>query len=119
MEQIRAEDTYVVLAVADTAGNTKALYTLNGTRHGTILPIFRIGGELDRFQSYAQQTLKEEFRIESILIVANNLNQIRVTLEERELLPSGQSRVALEGTDFFDEVIAELLSDTLWDESDS
>jgi len=118
--EVNSGDIYIVLNVSDLAGNVMALYTLNGTHYGRILPIFRSGqGELEQFREYAAASLKPGYKIETTAMLANNLDQVHDTLEQQNLLPAGESRVAVEGTAFFDEVIAQLITDTLWQDEPS
>jgi hypothetical protein len=111
---IEIERLFTVLLVSASDRNYEVLYSLSGTHYGRVIPIFRVAGELESFKAYAQTSLSPNYEIKTMLIVADDLNQIYAELTKRNLIPSGASRVALEGTDFFDEVIAELITGTIW-----
>jgi hypothetical protein len=106
-------ETYIVVGVGGGDSEIRALYTLTGTHYGVLLLVFRsFDGEVRRFQAYVQQTLKPGYHANTILIVAKGIEEALAALQERGLVPSGP-RVAVEETPFFDEVIAELLADTI------
>ena len=112
--EIAPDNKFIVLLIADSAGAVKTLHTINGTHYGRLLPVFREGGELSSFKAWALHGLRPGYEIRTLLILAEDIDKVRVTLAARNLLPAGETRVALEGTDFFDEVIAQMLTDTLW-----
>lgn len=109
-------EQFVIITVSPVDGGSETLYTMIGTHYGRLLLVFRPNGEFESFAQYARQTLKPEFKIETVLVIANDVNHLYDELERRKLLPFGPSRVAVEGTDFFDEVMAQLITDTLWAE---
>jgi hypothetical protein len=115
---IEADKLFFVLIVSAVHDEFEEIYTLEGTHYGRLLPIFRLNGELENFKRYAQQNIKSEYKIKTFIIVAESLEQVHRELEMRNLVPSGPSRVAVEGTSFFDEVFAQLMTDTLWGDSD-
>jgi hypothetical protein len=105
---------FIVVTVSPTSGSPETIYTLSGTHYGRLLLVFKGDGELETFAEYARQTVKPGFVIKKVLIIANDLDQFHAEVQKRKLLPSGPSRVAVEGTPFFDEVIAQLMADTIW-----
>jgi hypothetical protein len=105
---------YFVLLVSAVHHDFQVLYALSGTRYGQVIPIFRVRGERESFKVYVEKSLKADYTIRTMMIVADNLDQVYSELTRRELIPGGQSRVAMEGTDFFDEVFAELMTGTIW-----
>ena len=116
MKRDQAAVAYTLLQVFDAEDRSVALYTLGKTHYGQLLFIFKPpGGELESFKLYAQQSLKPGYTIKTLVVVAETLDQVHQALEEHNLVPGGESRVAVEGTDFFDECIAQLLTDTIWE----
>jgi hypothetical protein len=107
---------YTVLGIACVGeSKVRALFTLEETHYGRLLLVFtNTKGELKRYLAYAQATLKANYEIKTIAVVADNLDQVHSALERERLLPGGDTRVAVEGSELFDQVVAELLSDTLW-----
>lgn len=112
--EVNSEELFVVHVVSSIERNVEVLYTLNNTHYGKLILVFRVGPEFDNFKAWAQKTVLAGCEVKTLVVLANDIEQVRATLLERNLLPSGLSRVAVEGTDFFDQVFAELIADTLW-----
>jgi hypothetical protein len=107
---------FTVLQVFDAKDRGVALYTLSKTHYGQLLFIFRQpSDELENFKQYAQRSLKLKYTIKTLVVVAETIDQVHHALQEHNLLPSGESRVVVEGTVFFDECIAQLMTDTIWE----
>jgi hypothetical protein len=110
---------FTVVTVSSISGSPETVYTLSGTHYGRLLLVCTGEGEIETFAEYARQTLKPGFEIKTVSIIARDLDQFRAEVKKRRLFPSGPSRVAVEGTAFFDEVIAQLMADTIWAEDTS
>jgi hypothetical protein len=110
---VSVDKLFCVLVVSAVDRDYEVLYTLDETHHGRVILIFRISGELESFKNYAQSAVRADYEIKT-MIIADDLDQVRAELTSRELIPSGPSRIALECTDFFDEVLAELMTGTIW-----
>lgn len=111
------QDAYIVTHISDGDGHVLALYTIDGTRYGRLLLVFRHPeGELSRFKKYAASTLKPGYAIGTTTVVADSLDQVQAALQREGLVPEGQTQVAVEGTTFFDEVVAQLITGTIWAE---
>ena len=110
-----AGNQFSVLVVTAIDHSFEVLYTVEGTHYGRVLFVFQVSGsELAKFRDYAQRTLTCGYEIKILLVMAENLERVHVELDKLNLLPAGQSRVAVEGTSFFDEVIAQLITGTIW-----
>ncbi len=113
-KEIPVQDIYCAVVVSATDHDFEELYTLDNTHYGRLLLIFRIGDGLETFREYAQQGLKPGYQAKTMMVIAHTLEDVRAEFDKRGLLPGGPSRVAVEGTPFFDEVLAQLVTDTLW-----
>jgi len=114
-DDVSGRRMYGLLQVVDVNKQPIALYTLDNTKHGRLLFIFRPPSrELDNFRAWAQRSLKAGYSIETMVVVADNLEQVHSKLQESNLLPEGSNCVSVEGTPFFNQVIRELIDNTIW-----
>jgi hypothetical protein len=107
---------FAVLQILDEKNRSLGVCRLADTRYGQLLFIFvPPSDELESFKLFVEQSLKPGQRTETLLVAAENLEGVRDNLTVRHLLPSGPSRIAVEGSIFFDECFAELICGTIWE----
>ena len=107
---------FAALQILDEKNRSLGVCRLADTRHGQLLFIFvSPSDELQSFQLYVDQSLMPGQRTEMLLVAAENLDDVRDNLTVRNLLPNGPTRIAVEGSIFFDECFAELICGTIWD----
>lgn len=109
-------NAYFVLYAAQREQDVRVALTLEGTRYGRLLLIFvnPWGDEFKVFKANAEASLKPGYTIEETVVQANTPEQVLAALEREGVLPQGELSAAVEGTPFFDQVIEQLHSDTLW-----
>ncbi len=108
--------TFAMLQILDEKNRSLGVCRLADTRYGQLLFIFvPPSDELETFKLYVDQSLKPGQRTETLLVDAENLDDVRDHLTARDLLPRGPSRIALEGSILFDECFAELICGTIWE----
>lgn len=105
---------FLVPYIADRDGTAQVAYTMQ-TRHGQLLLAFvSQEQEFHPFTRFATETLKPEYTIRTMGLIAPDVEEVARLLDEDDLLPSTPTRIVLEGTPFFDQVIQELEDDTIW-----
>jgi len=107
---------FAALQILDEKNRSLGVCRLADTRHGQLLFIFvSPSDELQSFKLYVDQSLMPGQRTETLSVAAENLDEVRSHLVVRHLLPSGATRIAVEGSIFFDECFAEFICGTIWD----
>jgi hypothetical protein len=105
---------YLVLVITEEQNPLSTVFTLEETHYGRVLPVLLSREMLEDFQSFATSRLKTGQGIYNLGILAETFDQAELALRESDLLPLGTTLIAIEGTEFFDEIFAQLITNTLW-----
>jgi hypothetical protein len=105
---------FIALYIVDAQERAQVAYTLQ-TRHGQLLLLFVSDDrELPNFARFAADTLKPGYSIRTTVVLASNVKEAGDALVREGLIPSTPTALVLEGTPFFEQVIQELVDDTIW-----
>jgi hypothetical protein len=106
--------TFIALYIVDAQEQAQIAYTLQ-TRHGQLLLLFVSNdGELPNFRRFAAETLNPGYSIHTTAVLAPDVKEAGEALKREGLIPSTPTALVLEGTPFFEQVIQELVDDTIW-----